>query len=194
MEAIRVRTRDSLVEAQRKQERYANAHRSELLFKPGDKVLVRYDAFLRTANFKKTHPLYHGPFSVSRAFGDNAYKLDCPGRKSLINVKFLKPYHRRESYGSVPPQTEEEAQYFKPMIKAVVGLDRDTNDSGQEIKTYYLQFKDCDPSITLMVSDEFFMTLPVNQRQQLLRNFLSQLSQESETILNKDGNSVMELT
>jgi hypothetical protein len=27
-----------------------------------------------------------------------------------------------------------------------------------------------------------------------LRNFLSQLSQESETILNKDGNSVMELT
>jgi hypothetical protein len=193
MEAILLRTRDSLVEAQRKQERNANAHRSELIFKSGDKVLVRHDAFVRSANFKKTHPLYHGPFTVRRGYGDNAYRLDCPEKKSLINVKFLKPYHLREEYGSIPPKSEEEAQHFKSMIKAVVGFDRYSENNGQVVQTYDLQFKDCDPSITLTVSHEFFLTLPARQRQLLMQDFMIHLPQESETILNEGGDSVTEL-
>ena len=195
MEATLVRIRDAITEAQRKQERNANAHRSELLLKRGDKVLVRFDAFLRSANYKKIRPLYCGPYKVLRSAGDNAYRLDFQDskRKSMVNVKFLKPYYSRNECKRVPPQSEEEATHFKHLIKEIVGYDQYEGNDGRIVQIYDLSFKECDPSIFLTVSSDFFLSLPAKQRKALLQDFDTQSPLESETILTEGGDSVTEL-
>lgn len=63
---------------------------------------------------------------------DNCYKFDFPVacKRSMVNVKFLKPYYICSKYKRVPLIGEDEADRFKHLFKAVVGYYRYEDENG----------------------------------------------------------------
>lgn len=111
----------------------------------------------------------------------------------MVNVKFLKSYFHRPEYQYVPPEDEEEIALAPELINAVVGWDCHEDEDGKTVQTYDLQFKGCDPSLILTVSQEFFCSLPKKQQRALIQELHFPNTNESETILQEDGDSVTEL-
>ncbi|MCO5577030.1 hypothetical protein L7F22_030852 [Adiantum nelumboides] len=102
----------ALEKTQAKQERTADSHRRELLFKENDWVLLRFEkARLRKRKgkerlFPKLSMRYYGPFQVSQKIGDVAYRLKLPEGWKIHNafhVSLLRPF-----VGEVPEETVPE--------------------------------------------------------------------------------------
>lgn len=92
----------SLVAAQERQARYANAKRMDASFSVGDRVL------LSTANLKlrtdgpasKFNPRWCGPFAVTERIGKVAYRLELPPTMRVhpvFHISLLKPYREAEA-------------------------------------------------------------------------------------------------
>ena len=94
-----VRARETTKTAQARQKKYADAHRRDVTFAVGDRVL------LSTANLKlvgeskrarKFTERFIGPYRVKRVINANAYELELPPQLKIhptINVSQLKEYH-----------------------------------------------------------------------------------------------------
>jgi len=97
--AALVRAQETTRTAQQRQKKYADAHRRDLSFAVGDRVL------LATANLKlvgeakrarKFTERYIGPFRVKRVVNANAYELELPPTMKIhptVNISQLKQYH-----------------------------------------------------------------------------------------------------
>src|SRR5262245_46587041 len=81
--------------------KYANAHRRDVEFHIGDKVLTKLTPQIwKKINSKKTHqgliPQYNGPFEVIQRVGRVTYKLRLSDRIKVhptFHVSYLKPFH-----------------------------------------------------------------------------------------------------
>lgn len=180
MKAILLRTQEYMVEAQRSQEYYANQGRRTLNVKIGDFVLLHRNAFTKSEAYVKMQPVYLGPYKVVKKINENAFELDLPfhtKKHRVHNVSNFKPYIRRaDHYPSDPPRSEERARFFVNDIVGIAGYD-------PEHKTWDLQFRDCDPTHCLTVSDEFLQTkVPKARRESLIRN-LEPISNRDDSIL-----------
>ena len=86
--------------AQQRHKRYADEHRRDVTFHVGDQVLLRTTNIkLRdkedSSTTKKLLPRWIGPFTVTKAVGKVAYKLQLPDKWTLhpvFHVSLLKPY------------------------------------------------------------------------------------------------------
>jgi hypothetical protein len=98
----------ALEAARERQVSYANTHRSELSFEPGQEV------WLSTKNLKqkvrgntsKLTPKFWGPFRILRKVGPVAYQLDLPSSlkvHKVFHVSLLKQYHEGMRIGAPPP-------------------------------------------------------------------------------------------
>jgi hypothetical protein len=100
--------RVALEAARQRQIAFANTHRSELNFEPGQHV------WLSTKNLKqkvrgntsKLTPRYWGPFQIVKKVGPVAYQLDLPSSMkvhSVFHVSLLKQYQEGTRIGAPPP-------------------------------------------------------------------------------------------
>ncbi|BBN67554.1 hypothetical protein Prudu_111S000300 [Prunus dulcis] len=85
--------------ATRKMKKWADKHRRDVVFQPGDLVFVK----LNPSQHKSTRRLhkallrrYEGPFPIIRSVGRAAYRVELPPRLKIhpvFHVSNLKPYH-----------------------------------------------------------------------------------------------------
>ncbi|CAL9005670.1 unnamed protein product [Prunus brigantina] len=88
-----------LEKATRKMKKWADKHRRDVVFQPGDLVFVK----LNPSQHKSTRKLhkallrrYEGPFPIIRSVGRAAYRVGLPPRLKIhpvFHVSNLKPYH-----------------------------------------------------------------------------------------------------
>ncbi|KAI5328758.1 hypothetical protein L3X38_028155 [Prunus dulcis] len=91
--------RAQLEKATRKMKKWADKHRRDVVFQPGDLVFVK----LNPSQHKSTRRLhkallrrYEGPFPIIRSVGRAAYRVELPPRLKIhpvFHVSNLKPYH-----------------------------------------------------------------------------------------------------
>jgi hypothetical protein len=113
--------KESIRQAQQRQSRYADAHRRDVKFRIGDRVMLS-TANLRMIGKHRTPKLaskYIGPFTIKRVVNSNAYELNLPEtmhRHPVINVSDLKLYqdgtvshpHRPPPHDRPPPELIQE--------------------------------------------------------------------------------------
>jgi hypothetical protein len=92
--------KDSLMEAQDRQTKYANQHRRHQEFKEGDQVLLSMcninNPVDRQRPTKKLTNRFAGPYTITKAISATAYKLDLPATMKIhpvFHISLLKPYH-----------------------------------------------------------------------------------------------------
>jgi hypothetical protein len=64
-------------------------------FQVGDKVWLYLQKEHLTGPHRKLHPLCYGPYTVTKAVGDNSFELNIPpflGLHLVFNVDLLRPY------------------------------------------------------------------------------------------------------
>ena len=64
-------------------------------FQVGDKVWLHLKKERLAGPYRKIHPLRYGPYTITKAVGDNAIELSIPpslGRYPMFNVEPLRPY------------------------------------------------------------------------------------------------------
>ncbi|CAL8154061.1 unnamed protein product [Prunus armeniaca] len=91
--------RAQLEKATRKMKKWADKHRRDVVFQPGDMVFVK----LNPSQHKSTRKLhkallrrYDGPFPIIRSVGRAAYRVELPPRLKIhpvFHMSNLKPYH-----------------------------------------------------------------------------------------------------
>ena len=91
--------KDSLMEAQDRQAKYANQHRRHQEFKEGDQVLLSMhninNPVDRNRLTKKLTNRFAGPYTIIKAISTTAYKLDLPNTMKIhpvFHISLLKPY------------------------------------------------------------------------------------------------------
>jgi hypothetical protein len=92
--------KDSLMEAQDRQTKYANQHRRHQEFKEGDQVLLSMrninNPVDRQRPTKKLTNRFAGPYTITKVISATAYKLDLPATMKIhpvFHISLLKPYH-----------------------------------------------------------------------------------------------------
>ena len=63
----------------------------------GDKVWLHLQKERLIGPYIKIHPLRYGPYTITKAVGDNAFELSIPpflGLHQVFNVDHLRPYFR----------------------------------------------------------------------------------------------------
>ena len=61
----------------------------------GDKVWLHLKNERLAGPYRKIHPLRYGPYTITKAIGDNAFELSIPpslGLQPVFNVECLRPY------------------------------------------------------------------------------------------------------
>lgn len=110
--------RDSLVSAQTRMKRNADAHRIDLTFAVGDQVLLSSrNIKIKTVGTKKLLPKFIGPFTVLKKIGDLAYRLDMsrdmPAVHPVFHVSLLRPFSPGSTVvpPSLPTMVDGEPEY-----------------------------------------------------------------------------------
>jgi len=91
--------KDTLLESQDRQTKYANQHRCHLEFNIGDKVLLATKNINNPVDknrpTRKLAPKFIGPYTIFKIISTTAYKLDLPEIMRIhpvFHVSLLKPY------------------------------------------------------------------------------------------------------
>jgi len=91
---------DAIAQAQLQQKQYADRSRQPVPFAVGDMVLLSTEHLSAAAHAnrpsKKLEPNFVGPFRITEAVNDNAFKLDLPAtmhQHPVFNADLLKAYH-----------------------------------------------------------------------------------------------------
>src|SRR5271155_4801219 len=107
--------KDSLMEAQDRQAKYANQHKRHQVFKEGDQVLLSMcninNPVDRNQPTKKLTNRFAGPYIITKVISTTAYKLDLPNTMKIhpvFHVSLLKPYQ--------PSSTDFEKLTLSPAI------------------------------------------------------------------------------
>ena len=116
------RAKASLEKAQQRQRQYADAHRRDVSFAVGDRMLLSTEHLQLAGPDRRSLKFasrFIGPFAISRVVGANAYELQLPPQWQIhpvINVSRLKAYrdgqvshpHRPAPHSRPPPELVRE--------------------------------------------------------------------------------------
>jgi hypothetical protein len=109
------RARKCMLAAQHRQKWYADQHRRDVIFHPGDLVLLQAKNFRFTApGKKKLFPKYVGPFTVTKMIGEAAVELQFPTDgnwnrlHNVYHVSLLRKYIPRPGDTVRPPALDFE--------------------------------------------------------------------------------------
>ena len=95
-----------LRQAYKSQKEYHDRHTSRMLFAPGEKVWLSAKNIRTTRPCKKLDYKRHGPFTVLKAVGRQAYRLDLPKTMKIypvFHVSLLEPYKGSNDDEEPPP-------------------------------------------------------------------------------------------
>lgn len=104
-----------LVLAHQRMKKFADVHRRELSFSPGERVLLklrpyRLKSVARKAN-EKLAPRFYGPFEIVERIGAVAYRLQLPTNAQIhpvFHVSQLKPFKGSETKSQpLPPHLSD---------------------------------------------------------------------------------------
>jgi hypothetical protein len=103
---------DILQKSNDKYKQCHDQHRVPHKFQVGDKVWLHLQKECLTGPHRKLHPLCYGPYTITKAMGDNSFELNIPpflGLHPVFNVDLLRPYF--------PPllDTSEVAEQLTPI-------------------------------------------------------------------------------
>ena len=131
MEAGLVMLRDSIAMAQDKQSINYNKRHGELLtFKPGDKVLIKRDAYTNTHAGNKFHYMWFGPFEVVEMVGKQSVRIKrgelSTKKHNVFNVRAVKKYVCTDTqFHQVPKATLEDLRKNARKIARIVDITTD---------------------------------------------------------------------
>ena len=109
-----ITTRGNIVRAQERQRTHADAHRRDVSFAVGDRVLLSTDHLRLQGASQRTPKLTYkfiGPFTVTRVVNKNAYELDLPASINIhpvLNISRLKAY--KDGTASHPHRVSSESR------------------------------------------------------------------------------------
>lgn len=142
MEDRLVMIQDGIAKAQETQSRYYNSkHRAPETFKPGDKILIKKDAYLNSPAGRKFHYMWFGPFEVARMIGDQDVEIkrgELGSRKhNVFNLRSVKRYVSTDTqFHAVPNLTLK--QLRKNPDKIVRIIDSVKNEQGEEVLSLFI--------------------------------------------------------
>jgi Reverse transcriptase (RNA-dependent DNA polymerase)/RNase H-like domain found in reverse transcriptase/Integrase zinc binding domain/Retroviral aspartyl protease/Chromo (CHRromatin Organisation MOdifier) domain len=90
----------SLLQAQQRQQQYANESRREVTFKVGDEVLLSTANLRNMERAPKLYPKFIGPYKIKKVISDVAYELDLPMTMRIhhtFHVSKLKKYNKDDN-------------------------------------------------------------------------------------------------
>lgn len=146
LEADLKRARIAIEQAQQRQARYVDAHRRDITFAAGDRVLLSTE-HLRLVGSERRSPKftykYIGPFAIRRKVNDNAYELDLPPQLQIhpvLNVSRLKAYRDgRESFPArAAPDTRPPPEVVLEDGAAVFEVEHIIAKRGSGSRVHYL--------------------------------------------------------
>jgi hypothetical protein len=122
--------------AQQRQKAYADKHRRDVSFKPGDQVLVNTKnfTFKGAHNCKKLLPRWMGPFKVVKPIGSVAYELELPANLRIhdtFHVSLLKQYHHDGKTHPPPPVIYDDSGHPEYHVEAILGHRHQTGRRSQ---------------------------------------------------------------
>lgn len=171
--ALAKRTYAFLSEAQDSMEHSANKKREDIVYHVDDYVLLHQQAYSpreQTATYRKTHPIYYGPYHLVEKVNDQAFVVDIPKMSKVhrtINTKWFRPFlDRPDQYPKHVPRTELETREraLNGEITEIAGYDPIGHD-------YDVFWKDCHPGHATIISQHLFNScVPPNQRAFLLES------------------------
>jgi hypothetical protein len=86
---------DILQKSNAKYKQHHDQHRVPHKFQVGDKVWLHLQKERLTGPHQKLHPLHYGPYTITKAVGDNDFELNIPpflGLHPMFNMDLLRPY------------------------------------------------------------------------------------------------------
>jgi len=92
---IRQQVHDILEKSNAKYKQRHDQHRVPHKFQVGDKVWLHLQKERLTGAYQKLRPLQYGPYTITKAVGDNSFELNIPpflGLHPVFNVDRLRPY------------------------------------------------------------------------------------------------------
>jgi hypothetical protein len=92
---IRDQVHDILQNSNAKYKQHHDQHWVPHKFQVGDKLWLHLQKECLTGPHLKIHPLQYGPYTITKAMGDNAFALNIPpflGLHPVFNVALLRPY------------------------------------------------------------------------------------------------------
>lgn len=117
---------DLLTQAQDAQAKYANKHRHQQTFAPGDYVLVLKNWYQLTSPRSKEHDklgvIWHGPLKVLKKIDEKAYALELPEasqKHRVFPVVALRKFYY-DGYPKISPQNIQEQITNLPDLERVV--------------------------------------------------------------------------
>jgi hypothetical protein len=91
-----IKARENILQAQQRQQRYADLHRRELTFECGEQVLLSTENLrAQMVGAPKLLPRFIGPYQIKRVISSTAYELSLPLSMHIhpvFHVHLLKPY------------------------------------------------------------------------------------------------------
>lgn len=162
---------DLLAQAQDAQAKYANRHRHQQTFSPGDYVLVHKNWY--QAPWSKEHDklgvIWHGPLKVLKKIDEKAYVLELPEvsqKHRVFPIVALRKFYY-DGYPKISPQNIQEQIMNLPDLERLI--DRKTVRSRfGDVNKYLAVWKDCDPNKPSWVSYSVFQYLPADKQKVLL--------------------------
>ena len=123
------------------QKKYYDRNRKELLFEPGDLVLLSSSVHPILEGYRKHRPRFIGPFSVKKRIHPNSYQLAGlpPQVPKVQNVRYLRPFHpsparfgtRPESDFARPQEVDGQVEW---LVEAIVEHRRTRNGLRYKVK------------------------------------------------------------
>ena len=143
LQTILSQVKDNLAHQNAANKARINKSRTEMILKPGDRVLINRAA-LHTdvkSRYKKIAPVYFGPFKVIKKVNDNCYEMNVKSmerKDRVINVQYFKEFVPSTSYPKQPPNTLAEIKHRINEISSIAGID-------PKEKTIDVFWQDCVP-------------------------------------------------
>ena len=146
MDAAMASAKAQLQQAQARQARTANAHRRDIQYQQGDKVLL---STVNMVNRHKLGPRFVGPFEVTQVISPVAYRLMLPDHMKIhpvFHVSLLRPFKSNTLFpgrSETRPKPQIIDDYEEYEVEAILDSRRVTKGKGKrarEVMEYFVKW------------------------------------------------------
>ena len=135
------KARASLHAAQQRQKAYADTHRKDVAYSPGDLVLLNSKNIRFKTGARKLMPKWLGPYKVLRTVGPVAVALELPAgwkHHPVFHVSLVKRYDASQRYTPPTPSPVDYMESGEELWKIERILDHEKKRQGRKTTYKYL--------------------------------------------------------